>query len=408
MFKKFRITTIMISSILFSYVVQIVNATPTQEWIYHKTLDSQHPNGDEQAIVWLMNTARQNPTAEGIWLATSSESDIASGRNYFGVDTALLQSEFANYTPKPPAAFDVRLYNAAYNHSLDLIARNAQDHDGQIERVKQQGFSYQKVRVSVAAYAKSALNAHAAWNIDWGTNSSNGMQSSRGHRSAIMSLDGVYSNIGIAAIPENDSNTKIGPLVTTGNYTQAQTSEANHFNLFIVGTVWKDTNENARYDSGEGYGNITITPNRGNYYSVTSVSGGYAIPITEYGQYQITFSGSSVNTVTKTVTIENDSILLDYLVSESIPIQITDEVKSNAIFNLIEQDYAEYFSPKSVTQVINADNGIIYYRLYNNSYQAGLATYQGDLFYSFYNEWINFDTLDEANQSLCSNQCWEN
>ena len=33
--------------------------------------------------------------------------------NHWGVDLDLLLYEFAGYDPKPPAAFDVRLYRAA-------------------------------------------------------------------------------------------------------------------------------------------------------------------------------------------------------------------------------------------------------------------------------------------------------
>ena len=83
--------------------------------------------------MWLMNRARANPPAEGVWLATSTDPDIADGRNYFSVNTTVLQNEFNGYSAKPPAAFDVRLYNAAKAHSDDLIARDAQDHNGQFD-----------------------------------------------------------------------------------------------------------------------------------------------------------------------------------------------------------------------------------------------------------------------------------
>ncbi|MCB1920637.1 MAG: hypothetical protein KDJ28_11745 [Candidatus Competibacteraceae bacterium] len=167
-------------------------ATPTVEWTYHRTADGQHPNGDEQQIVWLMNRARQDPTAEGIWLATSTEPSIANGRNFFQVNTQMLQEEFASYAAKPPAAFDVRLYNAAKAHSDDLIVRDAQDHNNQFQRIEDAGFAYSVARGSVFSYATDALNTHAAWNIDWGSGPG-GMQTGRGHRMAVMAIDGNYS-----------------------------------------------------------------------------------------------------------------------------------------------------------------------------------------------------------------------
>jgi hypothetical protein len=136
---------------------------PSVEWTYHRTADGQHPNGDEQQIMWLMNRARQNPAAEGVWLATAPE--FAIDRNYFQVNTQLLQTEFASYAAKPPAAFDMRLYNAAKAHSDDLIARDAQDHNNQFERIDEAGFLYWAARVSVFSYADNALHTHGAWNI---------------------------------------------------------------------------------------------------------------------------------------------------------------------------------------------------------------------------------------------------
>ena len=42
------------------------SATPTQEWTFHKTSNGCHPDGNEQAMMWLMNRARSNPEREGI------------------------------------------------------------------------------------------------------------------------------------------------------------------------------------------------------------------------------------------------------------------------------------------------------------------------------------------------------
>ena len=82
-----------------SYVIKDVS---TVEWTYHKTADNDaHPDGNEQQLLWLMNQARSNPTAEGLWLATVTDTDITSARSYFGVDLQVLQDEFAGMTPSP-------------------------------------------------------------------------------------------------------------------------------------------------------------------------------------------------------------------------------------------------------------------------------------------------------------------
>ncbi len=285
---------------------------PTTEWTYHKTADGAHPDGNEQAMMWLMNRARSNPPQEGVWLATTDIPDIAFPRDYFGVDTDLLQQEFASYDAKPPAAFDVRLYNAAEAHSQYLISIDGQNHDGQFDRIDDAGFHYgggsgYSARGSVFSYADSALNAHGGFNIDWGSGTG-GMQDGRGHRMAIMSIDGDYTNVGIAMVPENDPNTDVGPLVTTGNYCHANSGYTDHYNRFLVGTVWNDSDGDGLYDPGEGIGGVTVMPDAGTYYAITADSGGYAIPV-DAGSYEVTFSGP-VDAV-RNVTVGSESVLLD-------------------------------------------------------------------------------------------------
>ena len=320
-------------------------ALPTVEWEFHKTSDNRHPDGHEQQLMWLMNRARSNPTVEGIWLAAiydqyfaylpgcsqvTEDIDfcyIAGALDHWEVDLDLLQNEFAGYGAQAPAAFDVRLYQAARAHSNYLIRIDGQNHTDQFDRIDDQNFSYTRARGNVFSYSLSAVYAHAAFNVDWGTagGDGSGMQSPRGHRFAIMSLDGSYTNVGIAAVAESDSATSVGPLVVTGNYCEANTSAASHYNRFLVGTVWTDKDDDDLYDPGEGIGGVTVKPDQGVYYAVTSSAGGYALPITEPGTYEITFSGPALNSdlnsalsgdVVKTVRIGDDSVLLD-LVAES-------------------------------------------------------------------------------------------
>lgn len=293
-----------------AYLPAVLQASA--EWKLHKTDDGLHPDGNEQQMMWLMNRARSNPTQEGIWLATTNDSNIARPRDYFGVDVVLLQSEFASIAVRPPAAFDVRLYRAAEAHSEYLISIDGQGHTGQFDRVKAEGFVYRYIRGNVFSYSNNSVYAHAAFNIDWdGPNDGDGMQDSRGHRKAIMSIDNdYYSNVGIAMVPEQDPNTNVGPLVTTGNYANPNTSTANHYHRFIVGTVWQDRNGNAMYDPGEGYGNVTVNIYPGSFYAVTAVGGGYAIPILSPGTYTVVFSGA-VNGQTQ-VAVGEKSVLVDW------------------------------------------------------------------------------------------------
>jgi hypothetical protein len=285
-------------------------------WVFHESADGQHPNGAEQEMLWLQNRARQDPTAEGVWLATTTEPDVTGGRNFFSVNLVQLQNQFAALDPAPPAAFDRRLYEAAKAHSIDeLIAQpppqNNQTHDDQFERVIDAGFEMNGARGSVFGFAQNALNAHAALNIDWGNNPPSGMQVPPGHRLAIME---PFDNVGLALVP--DPLPGFGPLVFTGNYVFADTGAANHHHRFLVGTVWGDENENGRYDDGEGFPDVTVTPSTGGFFAITSPGGGYAIPITAAGTYQVTFAGAGVPTTQLSATVGADSELLDLEVPE--------------------------------------------------------------------------------------------
>jgi hypothetical protein len=291
-------------------------ATPRQtaaaiEWTYHKTSDNQHPDGNEQQMLWLMNRARSDPAAEGFWLATEDDPDIAVARTFWGVNVTVLQNDFAAIPAKPPAAFDVRLYNAAKAHSDYLISIDSQTHNGQQQRVDAASFEWQSWAGIVFSYSDHTVYGHAGFNIDWGSGP-NGMQDPPGHRNAIMSVSGNYTNVGYAVVAESNPNTDVGPQVITGNFCYANTGFADHYNRFIVGTAWEDTNSNNQYDPGEGLAGVTVMPDKGTYFAVTGNSGGYAIPILANDTYTVTFSGGDLSdTITRAVTIGSSSVLLD-------------------------------------------------------------------------------------------------
>jgi len=287
------------------------------EWDLHKTADGAHPDGVEQAYVWLMNRARRDPAAEGAFLADIDEFGVPGAIDYFDVDLALLQQEFAVLPPKPPAAFDARLYEAALAHSLDLITRDAQDHRGQFDRVDPTGFHAQSLRGNVFSYSREPLYGHAAFNIDWGGGDGTGMQSGRGHRKAIMSIDGDYTNVGIAAVPELLPRTRVGTSVVTGNYARASTSTADHYNRFLVGTVWEDLDEDGLYDPDEGVEGVTVLPSRGPWFAVTAAGGGYALPILETGPVAMEFSGAGVPLRRVQAAVGATSVLVDYELSSA-------------------------------------------------------------------------------------------
>lgn len=289
-------------------------AAELSEWTLHKTQDGAHPDGFEQKYLWLMNRARRDPAAEGRFLATLDDGLIRSRLLGFGVELDLLRAEFAELAPRPPAAFDARLYEAALAHSLDLIARDAQDHLGQLERVRATGFRALQQRGNVYAFSLFALEGHAAFNVDWGAGDGTGMQPGRPHRRAIMSEEAELTQVGLAVVPDTDRLTQVGPFVVTGNYARADERFELHYNRFLVGTVWRDLDADGLYDEDEGIEGVRVVPDRGPWFAVTAAGGGYAIPILAPGPLRVGFEGAGVPAHTASRSVAASSVLLDYQV----------------------------------------------------------------------------------------------
>ncbi len=288
--------------------------TPTAEWTLHKSADGTRPNGTEQAMLWLMNRARSHPSAEGIFLSDTGDVVVESSVSAFDVDLEIMRTEFEAISPRPPAAFDRRLHAGSVAHALDLIKRDAQDHNGQFDRATEAGFQFNGAAASVFSYARNPLHAHAAFNIDWGPDggAGDGMQVGRGHRVGLMDKNSIpLSNVGIAVVPDPDTNNAVGPMVVSIVYARARADAPNHFNKFIVGTVWVDLNGNRLYDENEGLGAVTVVPDRGTWFAITGEAGGYAIPVSEDGVYELTFTGGELESpVFRQVTVAGESVLL--------------------------------------------------------------------------------------------------
>lgn len=263
-------------------------------------------------MFWLMNRARTDPEAEGEFLASLDAGNILSNYSFWGVDLNKMKTEFAQLDPRPPGAFDARLYEASRLHSEFMISENRQTHDGQFALVDASGFMKNGGAVSVFWRTQDPVHGHAALNVDWGSDggSGDGMQPGRGHRAAIMA-NPIRPNVGLAIVEDNDPGTSAGPLVTSIAYAAAQTFFENHFNKFIVGTVWEGGNANGLHDSGEGLAGVTVMPDSGTYFAVTGDAGGFSIPVTVDDDYVITFSGGSLaEPEDRFVTVNGQSALV--------------------------------------------------------------------------------------------------
>jgi uncharacterized protein YkwD len=267
------------------------------------------PTAEEQQILEYINRARSNPNAEGQRLAGTTDSRVIGAYNYFKIDLNKLKQQFSGYPARAPLAFHRLLINSSRVHCEDMKKNNYQGHDGSDGSnpgTRMQRAGYTNIGAwgeNVAAYSESPWHAHCGLNVDWGEQN----QIDLGHRHNIMNFantDVVYNEVGIGAIAGAGGGS-VGPLIVTQNFTRSGV-------VYVLGVVYRDRNNNNFYDVGEGISGVTITPSRGNFYAVSSASGGYAIPMTGVtGSVTLTASGNGVNEV-KSVNVSNENIKTDF------------------------------------------------------------------------------------------------
>ena len=227
------------------------------------------PTALEQKMLELINRSRMNPAQEGILLDgvnTAYSGDARARKPSF---FANLRGEFASYPAVPPLAFNYKLIQAARAHSQDMLTRNFFAHvnpSGQDPTARGAAAGYdsgvgENIDGAGATNGDEVLQGHYGFMVDY-----DNIDTSHplGHRLNV--LDASYSEIGVG----------MAGSYSPGRITQDFGGPAR---AYILGVAYGDTNGNGTYDPGEGRSGITIRPDIGNYFAVTSASGGFAIPI---------------------------------------------------------------------------------------------------------------------------------
>lgn len=262
--------------------------------------DCGDPSADEQLVLEYINRARANPTAEGQRLGI----DITEGLP----DPSLVQV-------RPPLAMNKILLGTARAHSQDMYTNNYFGHNDLNGNTP---FD----RMTAAGYNWNVNGGKAGENIAEGSNYSatrledllmvDAGVSGRGHRVNLLDITSgtIYREIGVGYYAASALNSQgVNGLIT-------QDFGTSDVGPFLVGVVYSDSNGNNFYDTGEGVSGVTITPDSGTYYAVSSTSGGYAFPIGTSGSLTVTASGGPLSSpVSKTVTLNGVNVKLDFIVS---------------------------------------------------------------------------------------------
>jgi hypothetical protein len=268
------------------------------------------PTADEQLYLEYINRSRANPPAEGVRLATTTDPDVLAAYAYFSVDLALMQSQFNAIAAVPPLAMNAKLTDAARWHSGDMYTNQYQGHDqtngttvmNPGARITAQGYPWTTYGENVFSYAESVWYGHAGFNVDWGFGVG-GMQTPPGHRNSIHNAN--FREVGIGVV--NGVNGSVGPQLVTQDF-------ASRNNLpILTGVAYYDFNGNQFYDAGEGIGGITVNVPGSTNYAVTANSGGYAVPVTTNGNYQMTFTATALSTQRVASVVSARNVKIDFV-----------------------------------------------------------------------------------------------
>jgi hypothetical protein len=277
------------------------------------------PTNEEQYYLELINRARSNPTAEGIRLASTTDPNVLSAYNAFGVNLVLMQSQFVLILSAPPLSMNSTLMNAARAHSQNMLQNNYQGHSGPDGSLTTRLAGYTagangwSAGENVYAYSKSVWYGHAGFEVDWGGSAAaGGMQSPPGHRQNIHSAN--FREVGVGVVLGSSGGSGgVGPQLVTQDF-----GTLGGLLPFVTGVVYRDLNNNGFYDPGEGLGGVTVTIANVNSYAVTASSGGYSVPVSGSGNYTVTFSGGAAPTTQRNVSVLNgQNAKVDYIVTGS-------------------------------------------------------------------------------------------
>lgn len=278
-----------------------------------------NPNAKEQYMLELINRMRSLPDAEYDLLVNSTNEDIQSALSYFNVNLDELKSQWNQLNPAQPLAWSNQLHESAVTHTQLMIDNDQQSHNlpnepGLGDRIRNTGYQFTTVAENIYAYGSSVFETHGAFAIDWG-NGNNGIQNPPGHRNAIMS--NRYREVGIGILSEDNPSTQVGSLLTTQHFASSQDLAINNTS-WLLGTAFRDVDNDDFYSIGEGLSNITvnisgITDSTYSNSIQTLDTGGYQALLSP-GEYQVEFIRANNTVKTEKVTVNDENVKLDLMI----------------------------------------------------------------------------------------------
>ncbi len=123
-----------------------------------------NPTGEEQLYLEYINRARANPPAEWVLLANTTDPEVTSAYDFFGVNLVTMMNEFAAINPAPPLSFNAELIEAARLHSGDMFTNVFQGHytwnpaTGAMDSSKSPGYRMDLVGYNWLSYGENVFS----------------------------------------------------------------------------------------------------------------------------------------------------------------------------------------------------------------------------------------------------------
>lgn len=316
-------------------------STAAGPWLGMGTIEYSHgdPTVDEQRFLELMNRARANPAAEGARIAADYGSGlIRSTVNFFlarGPDRTRAENraEFESYPAQPPFAFNAALIRAARAHT-DLMRReDVQTHQhlpsnepSARQRMIDAGYVPGPTGESVYAFGQNVVQMHAAFAIDWGQALPTPSQLVRdpqlpadrpypGHRLLLMNPTDdesrQYTEVGVGILDQPTGGTRTGPRLITIDFSRDAADDMR----FVTGVCFDDRDDDGEYDAGEGIAGVRIDADGTEFFTISSSSGGYALPVPiDAGTIRVTASGPTTVVGDQEVVVQlgDENVKVDF------------------------------------------------------------------------------------------------
>ncbi len=261
-------------------------ASPTDQTLY----SHGNPTEFEQLLLERINQTRANPAA------TASR----------------LKVSLSDKSARQPLVFHPALVEASRSHSEYLRAKNKFTHTGAgntsaIDRMQDAGYvfggGYHGWGENLGLSELRQLTPEQAVH-----KTQDNLFKSGPHRQWI--LEPYFREVGLGIVFGNTkvSGARRDVVIVTENFALSGASPStNDDGSFLQGVVYDDRNGNHIYDLGEGVPNITITPSVGRYFSKSSTSGGYAIPMANHaGLVTLTITGEGFAPYQKDLTMKSN------------------------------------------------------------------------------------------------------